>query len=249
MGFRLDNVSVVRGGRAILEEACLAADAGRFVAFCGPNGAGKTTALSVLAGTIRPDRGRVTLDDVPLSGQSARALARRRAVLPQTPLLSFPFRVHEVVAMGRTPHEGRGRPQDDHDIIVEAMRRVDVIALAQRNYLTLSGGEKQRVHLARMLAQLWHPAADGADRWLLLDEPTAALDLKYQLRLVKLLRSLAGDGWGIIAVLHDLPLVKTHADRVVLFKNGRIAALGSPPDVLTTDHIHEVFDLDEPLAI
>jgi iron complex transport system ATP-binding protein len=240
---------VERGGRAILDRASFEAEAGSFLALCGPNGAGKTTALSLLAGTLQPDRGRVLLDRQPLGRHKARDLARRRAVLPQTPLLSFPFRVHEVVAMGRTPHEGRTRPQEDQEILAEAMQRTDVLALAERNYLTLSGGEKQRVHIARMLAQLWDAPEDGADRWFLLDEPTAALDLKYQQRLVKLLRSLADEGWGIVAVLHDLSLVKRHADRAVLFDKGRLAAAGDPGQVLEDRTVYEVFDLDEPIAI
>jgi iron complex transport system ATP-binding protein len=249
MAYALERVSVLRGGRAILGAASLKARAGEFLALCGPNGAGKTTALSVMAGTLAPDEGTVTLDGVALAKQPPRALARRRAVLPQTPLLGFPFRVHEVVAMGRTPHEGRSTRAEDAEIVAAAMARTDVFHMAERNYLTLSGGEKQRVHLARMLAQLWTAPGDGADRWLLLDEPTAALDLKYQLRLIKLLSGLAADGWGVVAVLHDLALVRQHADRAVLFREGRVAADGPATDVLTTERIFEVFDLDEPLAL
>ncbi len=248
MTLQLEAATVIRGGRAILADATFSAQAGRFTALCGPNGAGKTTALSALAGSLQPERGRASLDGKNIADLRPLDLARRRAVLPQSPILSFPFRVHEVVAMGRTPHHGRSTPQYDLDVTAAAMARVDILPFAERNYLTLSGGERQRVQLARAIAQIWDPPEDGSERWLLLDEPTAALDLKYQIRLIRLLRSLADEGWGILAVLHDLPLVRRSADHVVMFRHGRVHAEGGPETVLSDSEIELVFELDEPLG-
>ena len=249
MTLRLEGATVRRGGRAILDAASMAAAVGRLTAVCGPNGAGKTTALSVLAGSLKPDGGRASMDGALIGEMKSIVLARRRAVLPQSATLGFPFLVHEVVAMGRTPHHGRTSPHHDGEIVEAAMAKADVSALAERNYLTLSGGERQRVQLARALAQVWDAPEDGASRWLLLDEPTAALDLKHQIDLMRLLADLAAAGWGIVTVLHDLALVKAHADAVVLFKDGRVAHTGPAADVLTPQVVQTVFGLDAPYAV
>lgn len=248
MTLTLQAVTVRRNGRALLDDVDLALEPGRVTALCGPNGAGKSTALSVLSGALRPTSGEATLDGAALARLEPQALARRRAVLPQTPSLNFPFLVHEVVAIGRTPHAGQVEAARDRAIIAAAMARTDVTALAQRNYLTLSGGERQRVQLARALAQIWDGPADGATRWLLLDEPTAALDLKHQIRLMALLRTLADEGWGVVAVLHDLRLVRAHADAAVMLSHGRVAAAGAAADMLTPQRIQDVFELDSPYA-
>ena len=249
MTLRLEGATVRRGGRAILDAASMAAAVGRLTAVCGPNGAGKTTALSVLAGSLKPDGGRASMDGALIGEMKSIVLARRRAVLPQSATLGFPFLVHEVVAMGRTPHHGRTSPHHDGEIVEAAMAKADVSALAERNYLTLAGGERQRVQLARALAQVWDAPEDGASRWLLLDEPTAALDLKHQIDLMRLLADLAAAGWGIVTVLHDLALVKAHADAVVLFKDGRVAHTGPAADVLTPQVVQTVFGLDAPYAV
>ncbi len=248
MSLTLQAVTVRRGARALLDGVDLVMQPGRVTALCGPNGAGKSTALGVLSGALRPTSGHAALDGVPLADLEPQALARRRAVLPQTPSLNFPFLAHEVVAIGRTPHAGQVEGGRDRAIIAAAMARTDVMALAERNYLTLSGGERQRVQLARALAQIWDPPADRAARWLLLDEPTAALDLKHQIRLMHLLRALADEGWGVVAVLHDLRLVRAHADDVVLLSHGCVAAAGAAADMLTPQRIQEVFELDSPYA-
>ncbi len=252
MSLSLQSATVRRGGRALLDAVDLTAHPGQLTVIAGPNGAGKTTALSALAGSLRLDAGRVVLDGVDVARVPARLLARRRAVLPQTPMLGFPFLVHEVVAMGRSPHQdGRGArldPVRDARIVADAMARAAVLELAERNYLTLSGGERQRVQLARALAQVWEPPADGATRWLLLDEPTSALDLKHQIALMRLLRRLAGEGWGVLAILHDLRLVREHADAVILLRDGVVARAGPAMSALSPDAVQEVFDLDAPYA-
>lgn len=242
----LKSASVVRGGRAILDAATLRCQLGHFSVLCGANGAGKSTALSVLSGALKPDRGGAFIDDEAMSHVSPAALARTRAIVAQQSVLTFPFLVHEVVAMGRTPHEGRSDKRRDDEIIIAALDRLDLLGLATRNYLTLSGGERQRVHIARALAQLWSDEGQPGPRWLLLDEPTSALDLKYQIALMKLLKALAKDGWGIVAVLHDLHLVRDYADHVVMFKAGAVIDAGTPIDVLNAQAIQIAYDLDGP---
>jgi len=246
MTLQLDKAIVRRAGRNLIDAVSFTALPGQFTAICGPNGAGKTTALGVISGSTQPDGGHARLDLEPIQSIPAKRLALRRAVLPQIPSLGFPFLVHEVVAMGRAPHHGIATATEDMEAIEGAMAAVQIDAMAERNYLTLSGGERQRVQIARVIAQLWHePAEDGA-RWLLLDEPTSALDLKHQLRLMRLLSELAHKGWGILAVLHDLSLIRQWADKAVLFANGKIVGDGAPQAVLTEASVAKAFDLDEP---
>lgn len=249
MTLSLKNASVIRDGRSILDEATFACAPGRFTALCGPNGAGKTTALSVMSGALRADRGEAALNGRALKGFRPDQLARRRAVVSQISRLGFPFQAHEVIAMGRAPHHGRASLQRDGEVVAAVIDLLDLAELAERNYLTLSGGERQRVHIARALAQIWDPPEDKSPRWLLLDEPTSALDLKHQIALMKLLTSLAADGWGVAAVLHDLHLVKAHADDIVLFSRGAVNASGSVEDVLTAARVQEVFELEAPYAL
>lgn len=241
--------SVIRNGRAILDDVSLSCTPGRFTALCGPNGAGKTTALSVMTGALKPETGHARLDGTDIQSIPKLNLARRRAVVSQSSQLGFPFQVHEVVAMGRAPHHGRPEQGRDSIIIAEALENMELMPLAERNYLTLSGGERQRTNIARALAQIWDPPADGGTRWLFLDEPTSALDLKYQIALMKRLQTLAQSGWGIVAVLHDLQLVKDYVDDVVLFKGGQVTSAGQSNEVLTAERIQGTFDLDAPYAL
>ncbi|MEO0883943.1 MAG: ATP-binding cassette domain-containing protein [Pseudomonadota bacterium] len=249
MTARLQNTTVIRGGQAILNGATLDCAPGQLTAFCGPNGAGKTTALSVLTGALIPDRGEAMLGGHPMRDLSPLVLARQRAVVSQVSRLGFPFQVHEVVAMGRAPHHGTSGQKHDHGIVRCAIQAMDLLPLAERNYLTLSGGERQRTNIARALAQIWDSPPSGATRWLFLDEPTAALDLKYQISLMRKLQVFAKEGWGIVAVLHDLQLVKDYADHVVLFKGGGIVGSGSASDMLADASIHATFDLDAPYSL
>ncbi|MEO1405207.1 MAG: ATP-binding cassette domain-containing protein [Pseudomonadota bacterium] len=249
MTAELKTVSVVKGGQPILQNASLHCIAGELTAFCGPNGAGKTTALSVLTAALSPDTGAAVLEGEDLGAIDELSLARRRAVVSQSSQLSFPFQVHEVVAMGRAPHHGLSTPMRDAEVVYDAICAMDLLHLAERNYLTLSGGERQRANIARALAQIWDPPTEGGARWLFLDEPTAALDLKYQIALMKRLDELANAGWGIVAVLHDLQLVKDYASQIVLFKAGQVVGQGKANDILSPERVRDVFDLSEPYQL
>ena len=225
--------SVVLGGRAVLDDVTLDVRAGEFLAMVGPNGAGKSTLLGVLAGDITPTSGDVCLHGVTVREWRSAEQARRRAVLLQEQRLSFPFRVAEVVAMGRAPWRGREAEDDDERIIAEAMGEADVDSLADRTFPTLSGGEKARTSYARVIAQ--------DVPILLLDEPTAALDIHHQETVLANARSAADKGAAIVAVLHDLSLAAAYADRVALLADGRVHACGAPRDVLVGDLVSEVY--------
>jgi iron complex transport system ATP-binding protein len=231
------------GRKALLAGASLALRAGEFVAVVGPNGAGKSTLLRLLAGEIRPSRGAVRLDGKALSSWSRRALARRRAVLPQSSALSFPFTVFEVALLGRAPHNGGVETPLDRAIACHALEATGVAALAARVYPTLSGGERQRVHLARVLAQLMTGPGRYAAGFLLLDEPVTSLDPRHQHAALALARAFVAAGGGGLAILHDVNLAARYADRVIVLAGGRIVAAGTPADALAPDIISPVFEI------
>jgi iron complex transport system ATP-binding protein len=232
-------VALRRGGRRVLESVSLAIRPGAVLALCGPNGAGKSSLLALLAGDLRPDAGAVTLDGTPLASIGAEALARLRAVLEQSPSLSAPFLVRDLVALGlgTVPIS----PGEAEAVIDRAMRAAGVAPFADRAADRLSGGERARAHLARALAQIEAGRRGGGGRYLLLDEPTASLDLAHQVAVMRAARAAAAEGAGVLAVLHDLNLAAAFADRVVLLDRGRVAAEGAPADVLDAARLSAVY--------
>ena len=248
---RAEAISRRLGGRDIPDAVTTAVRPGQVTAIVGPNGAGKSTLLKCLTGALRPDRGAVTLDGRPLDAFSLGALARRRAVLSQSTPVTFPFKVTEIVAMGRNPHAAgpAKRSGDAHAADVAIIRRalddVDAWHLHDRVFPTLSGGERQRVQLARVLAQVWRQD----DAYLFLDEPTSELDLKHQHQLLALVRTLALDeGAGVCLVMHDLNLVRRYADRAVLMQDGRAVADGPVAETVTPDNVATVFEVSPDLV-
>ncbi|MFF8675819.1 heme ABC transporter ATP-binding protein [Streptomyces sp. NPDC015242] len=230
------DLGVRLGTRAVLTGVDLTVRAGEVLALVGPNGAGKSTLLSALAGDVPPAEGTVSVHGRPATRWSAPELALRRAVLPQSPLLSFPFTVEEVVRMGRAPHAAcpATTPADDDRAVAEAMAATEVTAFAARPFSALSGGERARVALARVLAQ--------RTPLLLLDEPTAALDLRHQELVLRLCRSRARAGDAVVVVVHDLGLAAAYAHRVALLHAGGVAARGTPAEVFTERVLSEVYD-------
>ncbi|MFK4851038.1 heme ABC transporter ATP-binding protein [Microbacterium sp. ZW T6_19] len=222
-------------GREILAGVSIEVRAGEVHALVGPNGAGKSTLFGVLAGDVSPAEGVVELDGAPIGGIRPRELARRRAVLLQENTVTFPFTAAQVVRMGRAPwaHTAAGDDDDDDEIVFSAMTATEVLPLADRAVTSLSGGERARVALARVLAQ-----RTGI---LLLDEPSAALDLKHHEDVMRLIRTQADAGTAVAIVLHDLNAALAHADRVTLLADGRVAATGAPAEVLTAARIEEVY--------
>jgi iron complex transport system ATP-binding protein len=233
----------VPGGRAVLADVDIDVAPGELVALLGPNGSGKSTLLRALAGELRPSGGEVSLDGAPLTAYPAAERARRLGVLPQSSSLAFPFAVEDVVALGRLPHAGRGESRHDRDVARRALALVELSAFGGRAYPTLSGGERQRVHLARVLAQLWDPPGH-ATRALLLDEPTASLDLRHHGVVLQLARAWARAGAAVLVSLHDLAAAARHADRVVVLHDGRVAAVGPPRAVLGPRLLSTVFGVE-----
>jgi heme transport system ATP-binding protein len=211
------------------------------VAILGPNGAGKTSLLNVITGELSASKGEVFINGHINHHWSRAEQARLMAVLPQHSLLSFPFSVTEVVNLGRTPHD-TGLKRDE-EICMAALKAVDALHLRSRVYTQLSGGEKQRVQLARVLAQIWEPDPAGK-RLLILDEPTSSLDLAHQQQILMAITGLAKQGCAIVIVLHDINLAARFADKILLLNGGRIAAQGTPEQVLQPAVIKGVFDVD-----
>ncbi|MFE8014956.1 heme ABC transporter ATP-binding protein [Streptomyces antibioticus] len=227
-----DGVWVRLGGRDVLCGVDVRVRAGEVLALVGPNGAGKSTLLAALAADLPAAAGTVRIHGRPAAGWSAPELALRRAVLPQAAVLSFPFTVADVVRMGRAPHDSS--PAEDEAVIAEAMAATEVTHFAVRPFSALSGGERARVALARVLAQ--------RAPLLLLDEPTAALDLKHQELVLRLCRERAREGDAVVVVLHDLGLAAAYAHRVAVLHEGRVAADGPPAEVFTGRLLSEVYD-------
>ncbi|AZQ55315.1 heme ABC transporter ATP-binding protein [Burkholderia cenocepacia] len=244
------HLDVARRHNAILRDLSLSIEPGRVTALLGRNGAGKSTLLKTFAGeltgSVAPNgvrvTGDVTLNGEPLARIDAPRLACLRAVLPQAAQPAFPFSVDEIVLLGRYPHARRSGATSlrDRDIAWRALERAGADTLVGRDVTTLSGGELARVQFARVLAQLWpdHDAPETGPRYLLLDEPTAALDLAHQHRLLDTVRAVARE-WqlGVLAIVHDPNLAARHADTIAMLADGTIVAQGTPRDVMTPAHI------------
>lgn len=230
---RAHRVVAGHGARPVLDQVDLSVPAGTVLAVVGPNGSGKSTLVSVLAGDLPPWSGTVELHGRRLGSWRPAEQAMRRSVLPQHHLLSFPFTAGAVVRMGRAPWAGTAAEVDDEEAVAEAMAATEVTTLAGRPFPSLSGGEQARVALARVLAQ--------RAGLLLLDEPTAALDLHHQEAVLDLARARAAAGDAVLVVLHDLALAAGYADRMLVLAGGRVAAAGPPAEVLTTRLLSDVW--------
>ncbi|MBY4678297.1 heme ABC transporter ATP-binding protein [Marinobacterium arenosum] len=233
---QLDSLRVRHGGHACLDDVSLTLQEAELTILLGPNGAGKSTLLQLAAGLQEADSGTVSLDGQPLAALALEWRALRLAVLLQRQQLNFAFSAEQVVALGAYPLQ-----LSDADTLKVAQLRLAELELqphADQDYLTLSGGEQQRVQLARVLAQC------GTDcRWLLLDEPLAAMDLRHQHLALHLLRQRVAAGVGVLAVLHDPVLAAQYADRVVLLKEGRVLADGAPREVLDSANLSALYGL------
>lgn len=227
IGFRI-------GSAELLRNVTMSVAAGEVLVLVGPNGAGKSTLMQLLAGDRVPTSGSITLDGRPISGYKPHELALRRAVLPQHSLLQFAFTVREVVEMGRAPHEDSR--EELYAVVNQALAATEMIPYADRVYPSLSGGEQARAHLSRVLAQ--------QTPLLLLDEPTASLDLRHQQHVMDIARDVAAGGGTVIAVVHDLNLAASSADRIVLLHRGYVVADGSPWDVMQNGLLSDVYQCE-----
>ena len=254
-------IAVQRGERQILSDIDLSLPAGQVIGVLGANGAGKSTLLAALAGELSPSAGRITLNGRPLSAWPAAELVSCRAVLPQSPSLQFDLPVATVIGMGAYPHARHtrtGAPRtdsrdtaqaaiaEDQRILQRVLALADVQDLYERRYRRLSGGEQQRVHLARVLYQLLL-ARQGHDEYrvLMLDEPTASLDPRHQLHLLSAVHTLVHEeNVAALVIVHDLNLAAGCCDRLLLLGQGRVAACGTPAQVLTPDTLRQVYGVE-----
>jgi iron complex transport system ATP-binding protein len=242
----LRNVSYRAGDTVILDDVTVAFKPGRFNVILGPNGAGKSTLLRLATGLAKPSRGTVVYDDRPVDSLSSSVLAKTRAVLSQHVELAFPLPVIDVVMMGRYPHYGRVPTAYDREIVQRALDMVGMTAKRDQPYPTLSGGEQQKVQLARVLAQIWSydaPADGGpkAHRYLFLDEPTSSLDVHYQIHLLDVARGLLDHNCTIVAILHDLNTAFDYGGYFVLLEQGRLACAVDDAAAISTTDLERIF--------
>lgn len=224
----------------LLDRVSARVHGGETVAIVGPNGAGKSTLLRLLSGDLRCTGGGVRLKGRDLASFSSRDLANHRVMLSQHVNVSFPFTVEEIVAMG-----AGDRPRSIAAPLVDAaIAELDLTPFRHRELPTLSGGEQQRAHFARILVQLACGEAEQGPGVLLLDEPTSSLDLRHQINLVETAKRRARTGTAVVAVLHDLNLAVRFADRIVVLRKGKVAADGSPAETITNEMIRDVFDVE-----
>lgn len=239
--FSAKNISVQIGTKKILDDVTLDIKAGEVVVLLGANGAGKSTLLKAMCGDVNLTGGEIRLENRCLSDWNYHELARKRAVLSQHSSLNFPFTAQEVALLGRNPHIRGRESKKDLEIVGEALQLVEAAHFANQSFPTLSGGEQQRVHLARVLAQIWE---GQTTRYLLLDEPVANLDLAHQHLTLQTARKFACENTAVLCVLHDLNLAANYADKIMILQNGRVFACGKPWEVLTSEIIREIFGID-----
>lgn len=227
-----------RVGRAtLLDDVSFTVERGELVVVIGPNGAGKSTLVRIASGELAPSHGDVVLCGKTLSSWSTTGAARHRAVMPQSCSVAFDYLTHEIVMLGRTPWHGL---EADREIVRTAIGVLDLEACSQRRYSTLSGGEQQRVHFARVVAQVWENVAESV---FLLDEPTSNLDLAHQRDVLRIARDLARRGAAVLAVLHDLNLAACYADRIALLARGRLVDIDTPARLLTPERLKNAYGI------
>lgn len=232
---RCEDVSVVLGGMSIVDHIRMEAQAGQFVGIIGPNGSGKSTLLKSIYRVLTPSSGAIYLTEERLSSYSYKASAKKMAVVSQHHHYNFDFTVTDVVLMGRAPHKKQMERDhaEDYEMVNRALYQVDMAGYKDRIFSTLSGGEQQRIILARALAQ--------DTSCLILDEPTNHLDIKHQLAIMSLVKSL---NITVVAAIHDLNMAWSYCDQIYALKNGAVMASGSPKEVLTPSIIREIYEVD-----
>lgn len=242
---KVESITCAIKGYTLVKDVTFTVRPGEVLAVLGSNGAGKSTLMKLLAGERKPDKGSITLNHMLLQQYQPATLARKKAMLSQHNVIHMEFLCHEIVMMGRYPYHRQQPTINDLDIVDETMKICGVDHLAERSFPSLSGGEQQRVHMARTLAQLW----DQPGALLLLDEPLGGLDMLYQQHFMAIIKALAQKGFMIVAVLHEINLAAQYADRILMMKNGRRWCDGTPNEVLNPLNIYSVFGIEAEVII
>lgn len=236
------NITVTVGKKNLIQDINLSIQPGNIYMLLGPNGSGKSTLIRALTGMMEPSTGDTYYNDKSLADWDEMALARRRAILSQGVDMSFPLRVWEVIQMGRYPHTGTTAARNNGAILAEVIRLFELETFLDRNYLTLSGGEKQRVQFARVMAQIWDVPADEP-RYLFMDEPLTFLDINHQLDMLRLLRQIVDDRTVCLVSMHDLNLALHYGDGFLLLQQGKLVATGDADTVLSIAYLQQVFGI------
>lgn len=240
MNIKTENINVVIDNNNILKDINIEVDNKEVIGIIGPNGSGKSTLLKCIYRLLKPNAGLVKFDDVDIKNTSIKESSKKVAVLSQHNNYDFDFTVKDIVLMGRSPHKKfmERDNKNDYDLVNDALRKVDMINFKDRSFQSLSGGEQQRVILARALAQ--------QPKCLILDEPTNHLDIKYQLQLMRIVKSLNIE---VIAAIHDLNIAAMYCDKIYVLKDGKIVQYGTPKEILTPQLIKNVYEVDAELIV
>ncbi|EHQ30766.1 heme ABC transporter ATP-binding protein [Mucilaginibacter paludis] len=235
----VQNVSYIAGRKKILNDISFQLSPGEMLAVIGANGAGKSTLLKLLCREMNAQSGSIQFNGKAINAYAIKELAQLRSVLTQHSTVSLLFTVKELVLMGRYPHFEHHPSSLDLWVIDEVMRETGITDFALRDYNTLSGGEQQRVQLARVIAQIY----DKPNAFLFLDEPTNGLDLLYQQQILQLARNMADRGYTVISILHDINFASRYADKILILKDGQTVAFGEPKNVINCENIHRAFNI------
>ncbi|WP_294131024.1 heme ABC transporter ATP-binding protein [uncultured Clostridium sp.] len=240
MNIKAENINITLEKNNILKGINIEVDNKEVVGIIGPNGSGKSTLLKCIYRVLKPNDGAILLDEVDIKDMTVKESSKKLAVLSQHNNYNFDFTVKDIVLMGRSPHKKfmERDNKEDYDIVNEALKKVDMLEFKDRSFQSLSGGEQQRVILARALAQ--------QPQCLILDEPTNHLDIKYQLQLMRIVKNLNIE---VIAAIHDLNIAAMYCDKIYVLKDGEVIKYGNPKNVLTKELIKEVYEVDAELRV
>ena len=244
MSIQANSIDINLNNRSILKDVSLSIEQGEILSVIGPNGAGKSTLLKSLAGDIKPTSGQISYDTKNIDDINIQERAFTRSVMSQLQAIAFDFSVKEIIEMGWVSRGESLYASEFEDAVIEVVAKCGVESLINRNFNTLSGGEQRRVHFARTLLQLWRPSNSTDPKYLLLDEPTANLDLTYEVKLLNIVKKASLEGTGVMLVLHDLNLAAKFSDKIALLNKGSIVKTGTPKEVLSSDILSGIYDID-----
>jgi len=254
MSVRCESIDINLNKREILKNISIEVKENEILSIIGPNGAGKSTLLKSLAGDVNPTNGNIFYDEININQIDIQERAFTRSVMSQLQPIAFDFSVKEIVEMGWI-NRGESKYADQFDDAVkEVILKCGVKDLIDRNFNNLSGGEQRRIHFARTLLQLWRPSNSSDPKYLFLDEPTANLDLTYEIKLLNIVKDVAQEGAGVILVLHDLNLAAKFSDKVAILKDGLLIDIGLPKDILKSTLLSDIYEIkvevkNDPLLI